>query len=149
MKKKKVALMRNFDLWSDNFIKIDKEGEHYYFEIGNHITTDLAEAVAIIMKYKSKSDSKFWDLAIEEIDYYNITPEKSLYWLSGGEIEWKIMSNYKKTWIDSSLLYQEEFGMRVISILKKSKTMNDVRNGFLKYLNLPILYEFALENEIA
>jgi hypothetical protein len=33
--------------------------------------------------------------------------------------------------------------------LKKSKTMNDVRNGFLKYLNLPILYEFALENEIA
>ena len=36
MKKKKVALMRNFDLWSDNFIKIDKEGEHYYFEIGNH-----------------------------------------------------------------------------------------------------------------
>ena len=88
-------------------------------------------------------------MAIEEIDYYNITPEKSLYWLSGGEIEWKIMSNYKKTWIDSSLLYQEEFGMRVISILKKSKTMNDVRNGFLKYLNLPILYEFALENEIA
>ena len=79
-----------------NFIKIDKEGEHYYFEIGNHITTDLAEAVAIIMKYKSKSDSKFWDLEIEEIDYYNITPEKSLYWLSGGEFEWKIMSNYKK-----------------------------------------------------
>jgi len=61
MKKKKVDIMRNFDLWSDNFIKIDKEGEYYYFEIGNHITTDLAEAIAIIMKYKNNIDSKFWD----------------------------------------------------------------------------------------
>ena len=30
MKKKKVELMRRFDLWSDNFIKIDKEGDEFY-----------------------------------------------------------------------------------------------------------------------
>ena len=51
--------------------------------------------------------------------------------------------------MDCSLEYQEEFGLKVISILKKSKTMRDIKNGFLKYLNLPILYEFALEKEIA
>jgi len=149
MKKKKVDIMRNFDLWSDNFIKIDKEGEYYYFEIGNHITTDLAEAIAIIMKYKNNIDSKFWDLEIKNIDYYGIDPVKSLYWLSGGEVEWKINNNYKKNWIDCSSLYQEEFGIKIISILKKSKNMKEIRNGFLKYLNLPTLYEFALENEIA
>jgi hypothetical protein len=148
MKKKKVAIMRNFDFWSDNLVKIDKEGDQYYFEIGSDITTDLAEAVAIMMM-KYKNNGKFWDLEIKDIDYYNITPEKSLYWLSGGDNEWQLMNNYKKSWMDCSLEYQEEFGLRVISILKKSKTMRDIKNGFLKYLNLPILYEFALEKEIA
>jgi hypothetical protein len=147
MKKKKVAIMRNFDFWSDNLVKIDKEGDQYYFEIGNDITTDLAEAVAIMMM-KYKNNGKFWDLELN-IDYYNITPEKSLYWLSGGDNEWQLMNNYKKSWMECSLEYQEEFGLRVISILKKSKTMKDIKNGFLKYLNLPILYEFALEKEIA
>jgi hypothetical protein len=148
MKKKKVAIMRNFDFWSDNLVKIDKEGDQYYFEIGSDITTDLAEAVAIMM-IKYKNNGKFWDLELKNIDYYNITPEKSLYWLSGGDNEWQIMNNYKKSWMECSLDYQEEFGLKVISILKKSKTMKDVKNGFLKYLNLPILYEFALEKGIA
>jgi hypothetical protein len=148
MKKKKVATMRNFGFWSDNLVKIDKEGDQYYFEIGSDITTDLAEAVAIMMM-KYKNNGKFWDLEIKDIDYYNITPEKSLYWLSGGDTEWQLMNNYKKSWMECSLEYQEEFGLRVISILKKSKTMKDIKNGFLKYLNLPILYEFALEKEIA
>ena len=147
MKKKKVAIMRNFDFWSDNLIKIDKEGDQYYFEIGSDITTDLAEAVAIMMM-KYKNNGKFWDLEIKDIDYYNITPEKSLYWLSGGDNEWQLMNNYKKSWMDCSLEYQEEFGLKVISILKKSKTMRDIKNGLLKYLNLSILYEFALEKEI-
>jgi hypothetical protein len=59
------------------------------------------------------------------------------------------MNNYKKAWSEISLDFQEEFGLRIISILKKSKTMRDIRDGFLKYLNLPILYEFALEKNFA
>jgi hypothetical protein len=148
MKKKKVALMRTFDIWSDNLIKIDKEGEQYYFEIGNNITDDIAEATSILMKYKNRWDSKFWEMEIENIDFYNISPGKSLYWLSGGDIEWKLMNNYKKSWLESYTLYQEEFGDKVLSILKKSKTMKDIRTGFIKYLSLPILYEFAIENKI-
>jgi len=147
MKRKKVATMRSFDFWSDNLIKIDKEGNNYYFEIGNNITTDLGEAVSIMMKFK-KWDSKFWELELKDIDYYNIVPEKSLYWLSGGDLEWKIMNNYKKDWKDCSSLYQEKFGITIINILQESKTLNDIKNKFLKNLNLPILYEFALENNI-
>ena len=149
MKRKKVALMRTFDFWSDNFIKIDKEGEQYYFEIGSDITTDIAEAVAIMMRSKSRYNNKVWDLEIKDVDYYNICPEKSLYWLTGGDIEWKLMNNYKKTWMESASLYQEKFGTRIISILRCSKTLKDVRINFTKYLNLPTLYEFSLENNIA
>jgi len=147
MKRKKVEVMRNFNFWTDNFVKIDKEGDQYYFEIGSDITTDLAEAVAIMMNYKNKESDKFWELQIKDINYYDIKPEQALYWLSGGDYEWKVMNNYKKIWSEVSLDFQEEFGLRIISILKKSKTMRDIRDGFLKYLNLPILYEFALEKE--
>lgn len=147
MKRKKVEVMRNFNFWTDNFVKIDKEGDQYYFEIGTDITTDLAEAVAIMMIYKNKESDKFWELQIKDINYYDIKPEQALYWLSGGDYEWKVMNNYKKIWSEVSLDFQEEFGLRIISILKKSKTMRDIRDGFLKYLNLPILYEFALEKE--
>ena len=31
----------------------------------------------------------------------------------------------------------------------ESKTFEDIRNGFIKHLNLPLLYEFALDNEFA
>ena len=75
MKRKKVDLMRKFNFWSDNFIKIDKEGDQYYFEIGSDITTDISEAVAIMMTYKNKNNDKFWQLELKEIDYYNIKPE--------------------------------------------------------------------------
>ena len=149
MKKKKVELLRKFNFWSDNFIKIDKEGDQYYFEIGSEVTTDISEAVAIMMTYQNKDINKFWELEIKDIDYYNIRPELAIYWLSGGDYEWKIMNNYKKNWNDCFLDFQEEFGITIISILKKSKTMGDVRNGFLKHLNLPAIYEFALKKGIA
>jgi len=149
MKRKKVDLMRKFNFWSDNFTKIDKEGDQYYFEIGSDITTDISEAVAIMMTYKNKNSDKFWQLELKEIDYYNIKPELALYWLTGGDYEWKIMNNYKKQWMECSLDFQEEFGIIIFNIIKKSKTMNDIREGFIKYLSLPILYEFALEKNLA
>lgn len=149
MKKKKVELLRKFNFWSDNYIKIDKEGDQYYFEIGSEVTTDISEAVAMMMSYQNKSVDKFWDLEIKDIDYYNIRPELAIYWLSGGDYEWKIMNNYKKTWDDSFLDLQEEFGITIISILKKSKTMGDIKDGFLKHLNLSTIYEFALDKGIA
>ena len=149
MKKRKVATMRKFDLWSDNIIKIDKEQGQYYFEIANDMTTDLTEAVSIMMRYKNKVSSNFWELEIKDVDFYNISPAKCLYWLSGGDLEWKLMNNYKKSWSQSSLMFEEKFGDSVLNILKSSKKFKDVRSGFIKNLSLPILYEFALENQIA
>ena len=49
---------------TDNLVKIDKEGDQYYFEIGNDITTDLAEAVAIMMM-KYKNNGKFFNVYLD------------------------------------------------------------------------------------
>lgn len=149
MKKKKVAVMRPNNVWDSELIKISNDYNGYYFEIGMNLTTDLAEAVAILMRLKSKWNDEIWNLKISEIDYYNIDPYKCLYWLTGGEEEWMNGDNYKKAWHEVRLDFQEEFGIIIISILKKSKTLKDVRTGFLKHLNLATLYNFAIEKEIA
>ena len=149
MKKKKVAVMRPNNVWNSEMIKIGQDFNGYYFEIGTEVTNDLAEAVAILMRLKSKWNDQIWNLEISEIDYYNIEPSICLYWLAGGDEEWVSEENYKKYWHEVQLEFQEEFGVLIISILKKSKTLKDVRTGFLKYLNLATLYNFAIEKGIA
>lgn len=148
MKKKKVDVMTPKNIWNSEMIKIGQDSNGYYFEIGMELTNDLAEAVAILMRLKSKWNDEIWNLEISEIDYYNIDPSKCLYWLSGGDKEWSNEENYKKYWHEVQLEYQEEFGIIIISILKKSKTLKDVRTGFLKHLNLATLYNFAIEKGI-
>jgi hypothetical protein len=147
MRKKKVDVLRPNNIWDSECIKISNESNKYFFEIMDESTTDLSEAVAILMR-KVKSNDKIWSLKINDIDLYNIEPSKCLYWLSGGDEEWMKMEHYKKPWFDCYMDYQEEFGVIIISILKRSKTLKDVRDGFIKYLNLPILYNFAIERGI-
>lgn len=149
MRKRKVDVMRPNNVWDSELIKISEDLGSYYFEIGTEVTMDFAEAVAILMRMKSKWNDEIWNLKIVDIDYYNIDPSKCLYWLSGGNDEWKDGENYKKYWHEVKLDFQEEFGIIIISILKRSKTLKDVRTGFLKYLNLATLYNFAIEKEIA
>lgn len=148
MRKKKVDVLRPNNIWDSDVIKISKDYDDYYFEIGKEVTNDIAEAVSIMMRNYRQNDA-IWDLSISDIDYYNIKPSKCLYWLSGGDNEWiKNRINYKKNWFECELEFQEEFGIIVISILKKSKTLSDIRVGFIKYLNLPTLYNFAIEKNI-
>jgi hypothetical protein len=149
MKKKKIAEMIEYNLWCDNVVKIGKDPNQYFFEIGPLTTNDLAEGVAILMKYgRLKFNEEIWKINLDKIDYYNISPDKALYWLTGGDYEWKEMHNYKKTWHESALDFQEEFGLKIINILKLSKNLNDIREMFDRHLSLPTLYEFALEKEI-
>ena len=148
MRKRKVITIEKNDFFDENLIKINKENEYYYFEISNEITNDLAEAVAILMKCKTHNH-KIWDLEIKNINIFNIEPERCLFWLSGGYNEWTNKENYKKNWHECYLDFQEEFGLEVISILEKSKTIGEIRNGFIKNLNLSILYNFAIEKGIA
>lgn len=147
MKKRKLALEELSEVvFSDEKIKINKVGQTFIFEIGKEITSDLAEAVAIMMNMID-NDHKIWNFQFD-IEVEKITPEKSLYWLTGGDGEWKTFEHYDKNWSQSYLIFQEEFGLSIISIIKKSKKLEDIKDGFKKYLNLPILYEFALSKDL-
>ena len=133
-------------IYDDNTTIISREGNEWFFEIGKEMTTDLGEAVSLLLRNCDASD-EVWKTDIKEMNIDNISPEKSLYWLTGGEKEWKTLENYNRPWCDCYLDFQEEFGLLVVSIIKRSKTLEDMRKHFIEYLNLPVLYDFALSKK--
>lgn len=119
-----------------------------FFEVGDVSTTDICEAVALMMR-KNICDQNIWNKNISKyLDIDHIDTRKCLYWLSGGNDEWQKRNYYKRPWNECDLLFQEEFGVVVLVILKKSKTLKDIRDGFLKFLNLPVFYEFSLSKHL-
>ena len=147
MKKRKLAIKELSEVvFSDEKIKINKQKENFIFEIGKETTTDLAEGVAIMMKILD-NNHEIWNFEFE-IDEEKIIPEKSLYWLTGGHTEWKQLEHYEKTWYDCYLIFQEEFGISIMNIIKKSKKLKDIREEFKRCLNLPIIYDFALSQNL-
>lgn len=149
MKKRKVEIKSKGSkiIYSSEFINISKENEEYFFEIGNQLTNDIAEAVSILMR-KIDWNSEIWNLEIKDIVTEDISPEKSLYWLTGGYDEWQSLEHYNKPWSEYYLDFQEEFGMLIVNIIKKSKTLKDVRDKFMRFLNLPTLYDFAISKDM-
>ena len=149
MRKKKTLLKEigTKIIYDDNTIIISREGNEWFFEIGKEMTTDLGEAVSLLLRNCDASD-QVWKTEIKEMNIDNISPEKSLYWLTGGEKEWKTLENYNRPWCDCYLDFQEEFGLLVVTIIKKSNTLEDMRKHFIEYLNLPVLYDFALSKKL-
>jgi hypothetical protein len=148
MRKKKTLLKEigTKIIYDDKTIIISREGNEWFFEIGREMTTDLGEAVSLLLRSCDAND-QVWKTEIKEMNIDNISPEKSLYWLTGGEKEWKTLENYNRPWCDCYLDFQEEFGLLVVSIIKRSKTLEDMRKYFIEYLNLPVLYDFALSKK--
>ena len=144
MKRRKLDLkpMVN-DIYNKGIVRASKEENEYFFEIGKELTSDVAEAVAILMR-KVDFNEAVWNLEVSNIVLENITPERCLFWLTGGREEWVLLDHFTKNWSDCYLDFQEEFGFLVIHLVKKSGTLGELKNNFSKYLNLPVLYDFAL-----
>ena len=150
MKKRKLALQtkgKNDIYHKVGIIRISKEENEYFFEIGSDVTSDVAEAVAMMMR-KIDWDDPVWDLEINDFIIENTAPEKSLFWLSGGYNEWRTLENYNRPWCDCYLDFQEEFGYLIVNIIKRTKTLGGIKDNFIKHLNLPILYDFAISKNM-
>lgn len=142
---KKKITEKTYSYESPEVIIVKESSGEFFFEVGNEITTDISEAVAIMINKISKN-SEVWNL--ENNFDKNIHPEKPIYWLTGGHKEWRSLEHYKKPWREYSPLFIEEYGNLVKRIIKKSKTLGEIRDNFLKYMNLSIIYEFALDKEM-
>jgi hypothetical protein len=146
MKRRKSFLKYEISevVFNSDRLMINKSGNMSFFEIEESITTDIAEAVSIMIIKGVDMNDTIWNEEIKNYDFNNIIPERTLFWLTGGYKEWDNMVNYNRPWSDCYLDFQEEFGFLVINGVKKNKRLKDLRDYFLKYLNLPVLYDFAL-----
>jgi hypothetical protein len=124
----------------------EKNNGQVFFEIEDHITQDIAEAVAIMMR-KRNIDNSVW-LKEMSFDVDFLDPRKCLYWLTGGDNEWIKLHNYNKPWVECDTYFTDEFEFVIRWIVKKSKNLQDIKNGFIEHLNLPVLYEFALSKNL-
>ncbi len=149
MKRKKDLLRKELSelVFIADKLSVSREKSEWYFEVGKEFTTDIAEAVALLMRNFDYNHS-IWETEINGVNTEDITPERSLFWLSGGYQEWRNLDNYNRPWYDCYLEFQEEFGFLIINIVKKAKKLSDIRDGFIKYLNLPVLYEFAISRDL-
>jgi hypothetical protein len=150
MRKKKVITLRPYNILDTEHIKISKcKGEDYFFEIGNNITQDIIEAVVLMMRDGIDDYNPSWNTEISDVSTYEIDPKKSLYWLTGGDDEWIYGKNYKYPWHECVNEFTENFGEEIIEIIESSNTLADVKFQIINKLNLPILFEFALQKKIA
>ena len=78
MRKKKTLLKEigTKIIYDDNTIIISREGNEWFFEIGKEMTTDLGEAVSLLLRNCDASD-QVWKTEIKEMNIDNISPEKS------------------------------------------------------------------------
>lgn len=148
MKKKKTLLKHDLSnvIFSDNRVRVMKYLNEYYFEIGKELTSDVAEAVCILMR-NCDFNHEIWNLEIENYDSQNVNPEKSLFWLTGGYTEWRSLDHYTLPWQECYLEFQEEFGFIIVNTIKKYKKLSEIRNIFMRHLNLPVLYDFAVSKK--
>lgn len=149
MKRRKELLKHDTSdfIFSDNRVRVIKHSNEYLFEIGKELTFDIAEAVCILMRSVDDSHD-IWNLQFDKIETQNITPEKSLFWLTGGYKEWKSLEHYRFPWQECYLDFQEEFGFLIINTLEKYKKLSDIRNNFRENLSLPLLYDFAVSKSL-
>lgn len=149
MRRKKFAVdSKIHNLYTDNVVRISKDQNGHYFEIGKELTTDIGEAVALLMRQKEMWNDPIWDMEIKGVSYEEISPEKALFWLTGGYAEWRTLEHYNRPWCDCYLEFQEEFGILIVNIIKRSKKLKDIRDNFIKYLNLPVLYDYAIKKDL-
>lgn len=135
-----------FEIKNPGQLLIQKETNgQYYYEIGDEITIDIAEAVSITMLKDHKQDT-IWDLPM--IYDRNISPIKSLYWLTGGHKEWRTLTNYKEGWSKMGHIFVDKWGDKITQIVQKSKKLGDIRKSFNKDCNFLDIYEFSLKNSL-
>ncbi len=82
MKRKRITLEKKQEkeILNQRELRVTKEGNEFFFEIGPEMTSDVAEAVSILMRKVDWNDP-IWNTAIDKkMIYENITPEKALYW---------------------------------------------------------------------
>ena len=141
MKRRRNVIEKEKILWRNNKVSIINIEGQIIFEIRDYTTVDLVEAVVLMANISVKDD--VWSLSTNNFDK-NIDPEKSLYWLSGGDSEWMTLEHYSESWYNLHQDFSIKWSPIINSIVSESKNLAEIKEELEKRLNLAIIYDWAI-----
>lgn len=152
MRKSKLVLDRNV-VFSGKGITVYKEKNGTYFfesntsNLSNFITNDFLEAASALVKIREANDSRdLWEIPVTKQMMNSINISKSIYWITGGDREWKSTNSiYRGTWDEYQSVFEHKLTPMVKNYMHNFKTLGDVRTYLLNNMNLPFIYELSLE----
>jgi hypothetical protein len=152
--KKKTMLVENV-YFEDTRIRVfeENDGKLYFEKIAKDgrialCSNNYLEAVACLMKFKHFHHSNLWDIKVTNKMKDSLNYGDILYWLSGGDKEWLENNTYTDNWSVCRELFITKFQKKIENINESCKTLGEVRLNFLKYFNLPNIYNFSLKKNI-
>lgn len=141
MKRRKSVIDFDRSIWeSDRVMIYDLDDHGVIFEVDGEVTLDPAEAVAMMMHRRIDGP---WHITLE-MPAATVVPERSLYWLSGGDREWALLENYSLPWPTCCPDFCERWGEEVTRVVADSATLGDVRDGFRSALGLHTIYDWCI-----
>jgi hypothetical protein len=141
MKRRRTIIQNEKIIHESENLIISNCGKFTIFEIKQHTTFDLLEAVVLMMR--NSIDDKVFNLPIDLFDI-NINPEKSLYWLSGGDSDWVTNETYIDSWHNLYHEFCSEWCNTLHEIVKQSRTLGQLKDALLERLNFMCIYNWCI-----
>lgn len=117
----------------------------YYVLINEPFGThNPLEMVAYLLRNKQVGmpDDSFWELELD--DWTRSDIPMAVYWLSGGDSEWRYGMYYTVEWPDVADFYCNYFSPLFYRVLEGCQTLGDVLRIYRENFNLALFYEFGL-----
>jgi hypothetical protein len=129
-------------------VSVYKKQNTLFFEIHDKVTTDVSEAVALMIICGIDNNDLIWKTSLSDIDVTNINIDNTLYWLSGGDREWGSLVNFNTSWLNCVGLFRDRFGSIIQNAVFKAIKIEDIRKVYNKEINISIIYDFAIDKKI-
>jgi hypothetical protein len=141
MKRRKSVIESEKVIWEDDRVRIyTLEDKDVIFEVDGDVTLDVAEAVAMMIHRRVDGP---WSLDASTFDR-GVSPDRCLYWLSGGDREWSLMEHYCLPWFDCCTDICEKWGDSVRAVVQSASTLGDIRDGLRSTASLPDIYDWCI-----
>lgn len=136
-------------IFTNTNIRVYSDSNRLLFEVIDMFGTfDIIEFIAYLLYKKIYIPKKLLNISIEKVVKYDVNPERVLYLLTGGDDKWINSKMYNYKWEEVCSLYEHKFRELIFDMNDNAKMINDILNEIKTHLSIPILYEFALSNNI-
>lgn len=111
-------------------------------------TDDIFQIIIWAQKYKSINVEDLWRMRITNEDKINSMPSNLIYYLTGDDKIWKRNLIWKHDWKDMNSIFLEWFELKIKDVVKKSKTLGQLKNKIKNKIGSEDFYEFGLKFDL-